>query len=233
MSAPASPGRRVAVVTGGSGAIGGAIAARLSSDHHVIVLDRHGDVTVDLGDPDAVRTAADRVLDRYGRCDVLVHAAAMVAFGPLDEFQLSTWRQVQAVNVESALLLTQAFVPGMRDRGFGRVIFIVSNSYWRPPGLHMLAYIASKGALIGMTRTLAVGLGRSGIAVTAVAPGLTPTPATDVVPVEEFADVAAHQALPRPLTPEDTASVVAMLARDDAAALTGQTFTVDGGLVLR
>jgi NAD(P)-dependent dehydrogenase (short-subunit alcohol dehydrogenase family) len=157
----------------------------------------------------------------------------VVAFGPLDEFQLSTWRQVQAVNVESALLLTQAFVPGMRDRGSGRLIFIVSNSYWRPPGPHMLAYIASKGALIGMTRTLAVGLGSSGIAVTAVAPGLTRTPATDVVPPEEFADVAAHQALPRPLTPEDTASVVAMLARDDAAALTGQVLTVDGGLVLR
>lgn len=233
MSTPASSGHRVAVVTGGSGSIGGAIAARLSSGHQVAVLDRHGAVPVDLGDPDAVRAAADRVLDRYGRCDVLVHAAAMVAFGPLDEVQLSTWRQVQAVNVESALLLTQAFVPGMRERGFGRVIFIVSNSYWRPPGPHMLAYIASKGALIGMARTLAVGLGGSGIAVTAVAPGLTRTPATDVVPADEFADVAAHQALPRPLTPEDTATVVAMLVRDDAAALTGQTITVDGGLVLR
>ncbi len=233
MSTPASSGHRVAVVTGGSGSIGGAIAARLSAGHQVAVLDRHGAVPVDLGDPDAVRAAADRVLDRYGRCDVLVHAAAMVAFGPLDEVQLSTWRQVQAVNVESALLLTQAFVPGMRERGFGRVIFIVSNSYWRPPGPHMLAYIASKGALIGMARTLAVGLGGSGIAVTAVAPGLTRTPATDVVPADEFADVAAHQALPRPLTPEDTAAVVAMLVRDDAAALTGQTITVDGGLVLR
>ena len=194
MSTPASSGRRVAVVTGGSGSIGGAIAARLSSDHQVAVLDRHGTIQVDLGDPDAVRTAADRVLDRYGRCDVLVHAAAMVAFGPLDELQLSTWRQVQAVNVESALLLTQAFVPGMRDRGFGRVVFIVSNSYWRPPGAHMLAYVASKGALIGIARALAIGLGSSGIAVIAVAPGLTRTPAADVVPAEEFADVAAHQA---------------------------------------
>jgi 3-oxoacyl-[acyl-carrier protein] reductase len=67
----------------------------------------------------------------------------------------------------------------------------------------------------------------------AVAPGLTRTPAADVVPAEEFADVAAHQALARPLTPEDTAAVVAMLAGDDAAAMTGQTLTVDGGLVLR
>jgi len=225
--------RRVAVVTGGSGAIGGAIAARLAPDHTVVVLDRRGDVAVDLGDPVEVRRAAHAVLDRYGRCDVLVHAAAMVAFGPFDEFELEVWRQVQAVNVESALLLTQAFVPGMRDRGFGRVIFIVSNSYWRPPGAHMLAYIASKGALIGMARALAVGLGGDRIAVTAVAPGLTRTPATDVVPAEEFADVSAHQPLPRPLTPDDTAAVVAMLAGDDAAALTGQTLTVDGGLVLR
>jgi NAD(P)-dependent dehydrogenase (short-subunit alcohol dehydrogenase family) len=224
---------RVAVVTGGRGAIGGAIAGRLELDHNVVVLDREGDVVVDLGDPDAVREAAELVLDRYGRCDVLVHAAVMVAFGPFEEFELEVWRRVQAVNVESALLLTQAFAPGMRDRGFGRVIFIVSNTFWRPPGAHMLAYIASKGALIGMARTLAAGLGGDGIAVTAVAPGLTRTPATDAVPAEEFADTAAQQALPRPLTPDDTAAVVAMLARDEAAALTGQTLTVDGGLVLR
>jgi NAD(P)-dependent dehydrogenase (short-subunit alcohol dehydrogenase family) len=232
MSGEAGGDRRVAVVTGGSGAIGGAIAARLAPGHTVVVLDRTGDVIVDLGDPDDVRQAADAVLDRYGRCDVLVHSAAMVAFGPLDEFKLDVWRRVQAVNVESALLLTQAFAPGMRDRGFGRVIFIVSNSFWRPPGAHMLAYVASKGALIGMARTLAVGLGDDGIAVTAVAPGLTRTAATDVVPAAEFDDVAAHQALPRPLTPDDTAAVVAMLAGNDAAALTGQTLMVEGGLVL-
>jgi len=232
MSREANDNRRVAVVTGGAGAIGGAIVARLAADHTVVVLDRTGDVVVDLGDANDVLRAAKLVLDRYGRCDVLVHAAAMVAFGPFETFELEVWRQVQAVNVESALLLAQAFAPGMQERGFGRVIFIVSNTFARPPGAHMLAYVASKGALIGMARTLAVGLGRDGIAVTAVAPGLTRTPASNVVPAEEFADVAAHQALARPLTPDDTAAVVAMLARDDAAALTGQTLTVDGGLVL-
>ena len=232
LSSPDDGGRRVAVVTGGAGAIGGAIAARLAVDHTVVVLDRTGDVVVDLGDPDDVRRAAQVVLDRYGRCDVLVHSAAMTAFGPFEQFELDVWRRVQAVNVESALLLAQAFVPGMRERGFGRVIFIVSNTFWRPPGDHMLAYVASKGALIGMTRTLAVGLGGDGVAVTAVAPGLTRTPATTGVPTQEFEDTAAHQALARPLTPDDTAAVVAMLARDDAAALTGQTLTVDGGLVL-
>src|SRR5882724_7518842 len=217
MSSKGDGDRRVAVVTGGAGAIGGAIVARLAPDHTVVVLDRTGDVVVDLGDRDDVPRAAELVLDRYGRCDVLVHAAAMVAFGPFETFELDVWRQVQAVNVESALLLTQAFAPGMRERGFGPVIFIVSNTFWRPPGAHMLAYVASKGALIAMTHTLAVGLGKDGVAVTAVAPGLTRTPATDVVPPAEFAEVEAHQALPRPLTPEDTAAVVAMLAGDDAA----------------
>src|ERR1700692_329411 len=108
---------RVAVVTGGSGAIGGAIAGRLAADHHVVVLDRKGDVVVDLSDAEAVREAAQFVLDRYGRGDVLSHTAAMVASEPIEKFDLHVWRQVQAVNVESALLLTQAFVPGMQKRG--------------------------------------------------------------------------------------------------------------------
>lgn len=90
--------------------------------------------------------------------------------------------------LESALLLTQAFVPGMRERGFGRGVFIASNTFWSPPDGHMLSYVASKGALIGMTRTLAVGLGGDGIAVTAVAPGLTRTPASATRAAAEFAD---------------------------------------------
>src|SRR3954471_13675936 len=144
----------------------GAIAARLASTHTVVVLDRTGDVVVDLGDAADVRGAAELVLERHGRCDVLVHAAAMAAIGSFDTLELDRWRQVQAVNVESALLLTQAFAPGMRDKGFGRVNFVVSNTFWSPSGAHMLAYIASKGALIGMARALAVGLGSDGVAVT-------------------------------------------------------------------
>jgi len=233
MSVDASEARRVAVVTGGSGAIGGAIVTRLARRHDVVVLDRTSEIAVDLGDPDDVRRAAALILARHGRCDVLVYSAAMVAFGAFETYELEVWRQVQAVNVESALLLTQAFAPGMRERGFGRVIYIVSNTFWQPAGVHQLSYVASKGALIGMVRALAHGLGGDGIAVTAVAPGLTRTPASAIVPAEEFADVAAHQALSRPLTPDDTAAVVEMLASDDAAALTGQTLTVDGGLVLR
>ena len=233
MSNATSRDQRVAVVTGGAGGIGSAIVARLAPEHTVVVLDRTGDVVVDLGDADDVRRAAGVVLDRYGGCDVFVHAAATFAFGPLEQVELDTWRRIQAVNVESALLLTQAFAPGMQERGFGRVIFIVSNTFWSPPDGQMLPYVASKGALIGMTRTLAVGLGGDGIAVTAVAPGLTHTPASATRAAAEFADTEAHMALHRPLTPDDTAAVVGMLARDEAEALTGQTLTADGGLVMR
>ena len=233
MPGESSQDQRVAVVTGGSGGIGSAIVARLAPDHAVVVLDRKGDVVVDLSDTDDVRRAAELVLDRYGRCDVFVHAAATFAFGPLEQVELDVWRQIQAVNVESALLLTQAFVPGMQERGFGRVIFIVSNTFWSPPDGQMLPYVASKGALIGMARTLAVGLGGDRIAVTAVAPGLTRTPASATRPAAEFVDTEARTALHRPLTPDDTAALVAMLARDEAEALTGQTVTVDGGLVMR
>src|SRR5580704_12675709 len=90
MSSDNNQDRRVAVVTGGAGGIGGAIVARLAPDHTVVVLDRTGDVVVDLGDTDDVRRATELVLDRYGRCDVLVHAAATFAFGPLEQVELDT-----------------------------------------------------------------------------------------------------------------------------------------------
>ena len=98
----------------------------------------------------------------------------------------------------------------------------------------MLAYVASKGALIGVMRTLAVSLGDSGIAVSAVAPGLTDTPGSRTANTEaDFDAVVNKQALNRRLTPEDTAAAVAYLASDDGAALTGQVLCLDGGLILR
>jgi 3-oxoacyl-[acyl-carrier protein] reductase len=226
---------RVAVVTGGAGAIGGAITAALAArGHTVVALDKAGDPAVDLSAAEAVRAAAAAVLSAHGRCDVLVHAAAAFDKADLAAVDLAAWRRVQAVNVESALLLAQAFAPGMAARGFGRVIFVASDTVWSPPAGDMLAYITSKGALIALARTLAVGLGRDGIAVTCVAPGLTDTPAARAgQPAALFETVVSRQALPRPLVPGDTAATVAFLASDAAAALTGQTLCVDGGLIPR
>jgi NAD(P)-dependent dehydrogenase (short-subunit alcohol dehydrogenase family) len=113
--------------------------------------------------------------------------------------------------IGGAIVLAQAFVPGMAARGFGRIIFVVSDTVWSPPAASMLAYVTSKGALIALARTLAAGHGADGIAVTCVAPGLTETP-------------AARRGVP---------ATVRFLASDGAAALTGQTLCADGGLIMR
>ncbi|MGI8451821.1 MAG: SDR family NAD(P)-dependent oxidoreductase [Streptosporangiaceae bacterium] len=234
MSDP-GPVPRFAVVTGGAGTIGSSIVRALeSSGHATLILDRGGESPVDLGDEHQVRAAARTVLERHGRCDILVHAAAAFDRADLAAADLATWRRVQAVNVESALLLAQAFTPGMAARGFGRIIFVVSDTVWYQPRGDMLPYVTSKGALVALARTLAVGLGGDGIAVTCVAPGLTATPAAQAgMPAAAFGDVRARQALPRTLVPGDVAATVCFLASDGAAALTGQTLCVDGGLVMR
>jgi NAD(P)-dependent dehydrogenase (short-subunit alcohol dehydrogenase family) len=226
---------RVAAVTGGAGEIGGAIAAALrDAGHTVAVLDRDGDPPVDLSQCEDVRGAAAELLARHGRCDVLVHAAAAFDRVSLASAELESWRRVQAVNVESALWLAQAVVPGMSARGFGRIVFVVSDTVWDPPAGDLLAYVASKTALIGVARTLARSLGRDGITVNCVAPGLTPTPAAVAdTPMEVFAAVRARQAIGRQLAPDDVAAAVAFLVSDAAGAITGQTLCADGGVILR
>jgi NAD(P)-dependent dehydrogenase (short-subunit alcohol dehydrogenase family) len=227
--------QRVAVVTGGAGGIGGAICRSLEeAGHRTVVIDRTGSIPCDLGSESSTRDAAAAVLEEYGRCDVFVQSAAAFDQVALEDLDAATWRHVLAVNVESALWLAQSFAPGMAERGFGRMIFVVSDTLWSPPGPAMLAYVASKGALIGVMRTLAVALGPAGIAVSAVAPGLTDTPGSRTVNSDaDFDAVVEHQALKRRLTPEDTASAVAYLASDAGAAMTGQVLCADGGTILR
>ena len=199
-----------------------------------MAIDRTGAIPCDLGSESSTRDAAAAVLEQYGRCDVFVQSAAAFDQVALEGLDAATWRHVLAVNVESALWLAQSFVPGMAQRGFGRIVFVVSDTLWSPPGPAMLPYVASKGALIGVMRTLAVALGPDGIAVSAVAPGLTDTPGSRTVNSDaDFDAVVEHQALKRRLTPEDTASAVAYLASDAGAAMTGQVLCADGGTILR
>ena len=189
-------------------------------------LDREGEFAVDLADEQDVRGIAERL----GPRDVLVHAAAAFDRASLGDLDLATWRHVQAVNVESALWLCQALTPAMSARGFGRIIFIASNTVWRPPAADFLPYVASKATLIGIARALAKPLGEHAITVNCVAPGLTRTPFTQAnLPPQAFEDVRVRQAVPRSLLPEDTAALVAFLASDAAGAITGQSLVADGG----
>jgi len=134
-----------------------------------VVLDRDEDVACDLSSETSTKTAAAAVLERYERCDVFVHCAAAFDQITIADVDTATWRHVQAVNVESALWLIQAFAPGMAEQRFGRIVFVTSDTFWAPPVPALLGYIASKGALIGVMRTLAVTFGGDGIAVSAVA----------------------------------------------------------------
>jgi 3-oxoacyl-[acyl-carrier protein] reductase len=227
--------QRVAVVTGGAGAIGSAIVAALrASGHLTVVLDRAGGIVCDLSSASSTQAAAAEVLQRHGRCDVLVHCAGYLDPMPLAELDLDRWRALMAVNVESALWLARAFAPGMADRGFGRIILISSDGQWFPPSPEFLPYVTSKAALLGLMRALAVTYGADGIAVSAVAPGHTDTPAARAVVAEGALEASiASQVLKRALVPEDTAHAVAFLASDGAAAMTGQVLVTDGGAYMR
>lgn len=227
--------KRVAVVTGGADAMGQAIVSALSAKGYrtVTLGGRDGDISADLTSEITTREAAAEVLKKYGRVDVFVHAAGAIDLMSLQEFDLERWRALLAVNVESAIWFAQAFTPGMIERSFGRIIMIGSDSLWKPPGGDFLPYVASRGAMLGIVRTLAVELGVHRIAVTAVAPGLTDTPAArNVVTDDYFNATVANQAIARRLVPEDTASAVAFLASEGGEAMTGQVLVVNGGTMM-
>lgn len=180
---------RVALITGAGGGIGSAIARRLGADGMQLVItdyrapDELADelhaisLACNLSDASHTRQLAAAVLSTAGRFDVLVNNVADLTTARLGEVDLTARRRVQAVNVEAPVLLCQALVPSMAERGWGRVVNIVSDTVHRPLGPGMLPYITSKAAMIGVTRALAVEWGGYGVTVNAVAPGLTSTAA--------------------------------------------------------
>ncbi len=239
---------RIAVVTGAANGIGQHFAQRLAQrGAHVVIADlADGEATrelceetgaealavrCDLTDPDDVAALAQAARERFGAPDVLVHCAGIYPLQPFDEISFADWRRVMSVNVDSLFHLTKALLPGMRAGGWGRIVSMASTTFHTGFG-GFTHYTASKGAVIGFTRTLAAEVGDDGVTVNAIAPGLVRTGTTEAGPQVEFFDaVAQQQAIKRTEEPADMAGAMLFLTSDDAAFVTGQTLVVDGGWV--
>jgi NAD(P)-dependent dehydrogenase (short-subunit alcohol dehydrogenase family) len=247
----ATPGRltgRVALVTGAAQGIGQALATRLAQDGADVVIAAHRtppDDTeaavkaagveslvhhVDVSLEQDVADLAAAVNDRFGRVDILVNNAGAYPTQGFLEMTYEEWRAVFTLNVDSVFHTCRAFVPGMVERGWGRVINLSSTSYME--GMAEFShYNATKAAIVGFTRSLATEIGPSTVTANILAPGLIRTPTTDAVPEADgmFGGFIAEQALKRTGAPEDLAGAASWLASEDASFVTGQTILVDGG----
>ncbi len=191
-------------------------------------------VAVDLGDPASIEKMAAVVGERYGRLDGLVNNAAIatgIGGKSFEDIDIETWERVMRVNVRGTWLAVRACAPLLRKGVSGaRVVNIASDTaLWGAPDL--LHYVASKGAVIAMTRSLAREMGPDGIAVNTVAPGLTLGEATEYVPPERHAHYVEGRALPRAQEAGDVVGSVVFLLSDGAAFVSGQVLLVNGGFV--
>ena len=188
---------------------------------------------VDLADPQSIEAMAADIRRTEKRIDGLVNCAAIatgIGGRMFDEIDIETWDRVMTVNVRGTWLVTRALVPLLQPGKRGRIVNIASDTaLWGAPRL--LSYVASKGAVIAMTRSLSRELGPRGIGVTCIAPGILKTWSTEYVPAERHQLYETGRAVPGPQEPEEIAATVVFLLTPGALTLTGQTLPVDNGFV--
>ena len=189
---------------------------------------------VDLGDPASITALAEAAWEETGGTlhGLVNNGAIATGIGgiPFEEIEIDSWDLVQRVNVRGTWLMTRAAAPILRASGSGRVVNMASDTaLWGAPKL--MSYVASKGAVMAMTRSLARELGPDRVGVTAVAPGILTTESTDYVPEARHRQYAEGRAVPGPQGPGEITDVVAFLLSEGALTLTGQVLPVNNGFV--
>ena len=192
----------------------------------------HG-VCVDVSQPESVQACADQAIQLLGGLDGLVNNAAVTDSGgkTMDELAIDKWDQVMNVNVRGVWLMTRACRKALAASGKGAIVNLASDTaMWGAPNL--MAYVASKGAVMALTRAMARELGVENITVNAIAPGLVLVEATEYVPEHRHRLYLEQRALHREQHPEDVSGAVAYALSDGARFVTGQVLAVNGGFVM-
>ncbi|KAB2968247.1 MAG: SDR family oxidoreductase [Thermoanaerobaculia bacterium] len=232
----AEAGARVVVAARSAGEIE-RVASELTAAGHEVAA-----IPCDVTDPDAIERLRAAALDRLGAVEILVNNAGVAASAPLKGQTLEEWRRLFAVNVEGTFLACRAFLPGMLERGWGRVVNIASVA-GRTGAPYVSAYAASKHAVVGFTRSLAAEVAVRGVTVNAVCPGYVATPMTErsietIVTKTGMSAPEARQRLVaanpqgRLIEPEEVAYLVAALCDERARGVNGQAIGIDGGAFL-
>jgi len=230
-------GQAFAVGCGEQGA--NVVAADMNpSEETVALVERGGGqaiaVEVDVSDEASVRAMADAALERFERIDGLVNNAAYfreVKLTPFEEIDTAVWDRIFAVNVKGVWQCCKAVLPAMREQGSGSIVNIASvvAVAGQPGYLH---YVATKGAVLSMTKGLAKEVGAHGVRVNVIAPGFVITGATQNRPVEWQQSFLKARALSREQKPDDLVGTALYLLSDLAGFVSGQTIVVDGGHIM-
>jgi 3-oxoacyl-[acyl-carrier protein] reductase len=242
---------KVALITGSAAGIGKA-AARLFAEHgaSLVLLDRDAErnsatgaeleragarveaAGVDVRERPAIDSAVANALAAFGRIDVLVNNAGIYPRQPFLQMTEQQWDEMQAVNLKSMFHTTQAVLPGMMERRAGKIVNISSVTFHFGMA-NLTHYVASKGGIIGFTRSLAREVGEHNVRINCITPGAVAVEAEkDFVSEEQAAEFLKVQSLKHRILPIDIARVCLFLACELSDGLTGQTLNVDGGWVM-